>query len=189
METSEFVRRAELFDRPGLIRKRPGLLDRWGPKVVPRPRPAVRDLVRWHWSYLLPIAVVERYLLWRARLRYRLDIEQIEIDEIDDLATGTMEDDSPETIQRITERHRIRRTMARFHVATRERRVLERLARRWDVDAPPIVIKGEVDEKALAQVRRSVREARWTFYKRGAELLVPILSLLVALAALMLGRP
>jgi hypothetical protein len=47
-----------------------------------------------------------------------------------------------------------------------------------------MIARGEADEAAIAQVRRAVREARWTFVERCAKLLIliPILGLLVALA-------
>lgn len=96
-----------------------------------------------------------------------------------------MVDDSSEAIGAGYEKHRIRREASRFHVAVREGRRLERIARRWDVDAPRIVHRGEVDEKALFQVRRGIRDARWTLIERCSKTLIPVLSLLVALAALL----
>ena len=48
-----------------------------------------------------------------------------------------------------------------------------------------MIERGEADEAAIAKVRRAVRDARWTFIERCAKTLVPVLSLLVALAALL----
>ena len=48
-----------------------------------------------------------------------------------------------------------------------------------------MIAQGEADDAAIARVRRAVRDARWTFLERCAKTLIPILSLLVALAALM----
>ena len=48
-----------------------------------------------------------------------------------------------------------------------------------------MIAHGEVDEAAITQVRRAVRDARWAFLERCAKTLIPILSLLVALAALL----
>ena len=76
---------------------------------------------------------------------------------------------------------------AGFHVATTERRRLERLAKRWDVDAPKMIDRGEANEVAIAQLRRGIREVRWTLLERCAKVLIPILSLLVALVALLLN--
>ena len=185
-DVREFFARAELLDLPGLRAKRPDWSDRL-PRLHARPSYATRDLVRWHWSFLVPTGVRELYHLWLARRRYRRNLEQIEADELHELATATMEDDSSETIRAMYAKHETRRVMARFHVATRERPRLQRLARRWDVDAPTMVERCQVNETAMAQVRRSIREARWTFVERCAKLLVPTLSLLVALAALLLN--
>lgn len=73
----------------------------------------------------------------------------------------------------------------RFHVHKVEAR---RLARRWDVETPALIVKGEADVKAIAHVRRAVREARWVFAERCAKILIPVLSLLVAMLALLWGR-
>jgi len=135
----------------------------------------------------VPVGLRELYSLWLVRRRYRLNVEQIEADELDEVATTAMTDDSSETLQAIYAKHTTRRTMARFHVATTERRRLERLAKRWDVDAPKMIDRGEANEVAIAQVRRGIREARWTFFERCAKVLIPILSLLVALVALLLN--
>ncbi len=182
MEMREFFERAELFDRRGLLERRSGWTDRL-PGSRARVIAAGTKRSRWHWSLILPAPLVERYRLWLARQRYRLDIEQINIDEIDDFAS--MVEDTSEVMRAIQEKHAIRRQMARFHVASRERVILERLARRWDVDAPRMIDRGNVNEQAIAQVRRAVREARWTWRMRCAQLLVPALSLLVALAAVL----
>jgi hypothetical protein len=53
------------------------------------------------------------------------------------------------------------------------------------LDCPPMIKCGQADEAAIAKVRRDVRDARWTFIERCAKTLVPVLSLLVALAALL----
>jgi hypothetical protein len=134
---------------------------------------------------MVPVGINDVYMLWLARRRYRKNLEQIEIDELDEIATATLHDDSPGTIRPIYEKHQRRRIAARFHVASRERFRLERLAKRWDVDAPAMISRGEVNEAAIAQVRRTVREARWNFVDRCSKTLVPVLSLLVALAALL----
>jgi hypothetical protein len=144
---------------------------------------ATRDLICWHWSYLLPEPFFDAYMLWLARRRYALNIEQIERDEIDDLAA--LGDDGPQAIQRVYDHHATRRTAARFFVATREARRLRRLAHRWDVDVPLMIHRGEADEDAIAHVRRRVREARWTFVERCSQTLVPTLSLIVAILALL----
>jgi hypothetical protein len=133
------------------------------------------------------MAVHDAYMLWLARRRYRLNVEQIEEDELDDLAR--LDDDTPENIRAICDKHATRRVMARFHVAAAKRPRLERLARRWDVDAPPMIARGEANEAAITQVHRAIREARWTFIERCAKVLIPILSLLVALAALVWRQP
>jgi hypothetical protein len=123
-------------------------------------------------------------LLWLARRRYRLNIEQIERDELDDLCD--LDDYGPDQVRAVYEKHAMRRVTARFFVARRESSRLERLARRWDVEASRMISRGEADEAAIARVRRAVREARWIFVERSARLLIPVLSLLVALAALLL---
>jgi hypothetical protein len=48
-----------------------------------------------------------------------------------------------------------------------------------------MIDRGEANEDAIAKVRRAVRDASWTFFERSAKTLIPILSLLVALAALL----
>src|SRR5687768_5309896 len=78
-------------------------------------------LVRSHWSFLVPLTVRELYALWLARRRYRLNLEQIEEDELDEVATTAMHDDSSETIQAIYDKDGTRRVIARFHVAAAER--------------------------------------------------------------------
>lgn len=145
MEMREFFERAELFDRRGLLERRSGWTDRL-PGSIARVIAAGTKRSRWHWSLILPAPLVERYRLWLARQRYRLDIEQINIDEIDDLPS--MVEDTSEVMRAIQEKHAIRRQMARFHVASRERVILERLARRWDVDAPRMIDRGNVNERA-----------------------------------------
>jgi hypothetical protein len=123
-------------------------------------------------------------MLWLATRRHRRNLEQIEIDELAEIAERATYDGRSETLTPIYEKHATRRVASRFLVAARERPRLERLAKRWDVDARRMIHRGEADEAAIAQVRRAVRDARWTFFERCARTLIPILSLLVALAAL-----
>ena len=89
-----------------------------------------------------------------------------------------MHDDSCETLKPIWDKHAVRRVAARFLVVAAERPRLERLAKRWDVDAPTMIVSGEVNKTAITQVRRAIREARWAFIERCAKVLIPILSLL-----------
>lgn len=126
----------------------------------------------------------EVYDIWRTKRRHRRNLEQIEIDEITEVAEQAGVEDRAELVRAIYDKHGARRLASRFLVATRERRRLERLAARWDVDAPRMIYQGEADEAAITQVRRAIRDARWTFLERCAKTLIPILSLLVALAAL-----
>jgi hypothetical protein len=186
LKLREFFERAELLDAPGLRERRPDWSDRL-PRLHARPSYAARPLVRWHWSFLVPTGLRELYSDWLVRRRYRLNIEQIEVDELDEVATAATLDDDPDTLRAIYAKHATRRTAARFLVATTERRRLERLAMRWDVEAPKMIERGQANEAAIAQVRRAIREARWTFIERCGKLLIPILSLLVALAALLLN--
>lgn len=186
MEVRDFFNRVDLLNLPELRRQRSDWTDRL-PRLQARPSAVARDLVRWHWSFLVPAAVHDAYMLWLARRRYALNIEQIERDELDELVAS--DDDGPGQASVVYERHTARRVTARFFVATVERRRLERLARRWDVDAKRMIARGEADEAAIAQARRAVREARWTFVEQCAKLLIPILSLLVALAALAWRHP
>jgi protein-tyrosine-phosphatase len=122
-------------------------------------------------------------MLWLAKRRYRVNLEQIEIDELDEICA--LDEDTSENVRAVYANHAIRRIQARFLVATRERPRLERLARRWDVDAPRMIDHGEAKEDVITQVRRGIREARWTFIERCAKTVIPILSLLVALVALL----
>jgi hypothetical protein len=122
-------------------------------------------------------------MLWLARRRFRLNLKQIEIDELDEICA--LQIDSSEPCRAVSDKHNARRVAARFLVAMRERPRLERLARRWDVDAAPMVVEGEAREEIIIQVRRAIREARWTFIERCAKLVIPILSLIVALVALL----
>lgn len=48
-----------------------------------------------------------------------------------------------------------------------------------------MIERGQAVEAAIAQVRRAVRDVRWMFIERCAKTLIPVLSLLVALAALL----
>jgi hypothetical protein len=50
-------------------------LDRKGPSHA-----ASKDLVRWHWSYPMPVTFREACDLWRMNRRHRRNLEQIEID-------------------------------------------------------------------------------------------------------------
>lgn len=184
MEAREFFRRSELLNLPELRRRRSDWTDSL-PRLPEQPSAAAMHLVRPHWSFLLPIGIRQAYMLWLARRRYRLNLAQIQVDELDDICA--LDVDSVENTRAVYEKHAIRRVQARFLVATRERPRLERLARRWDVELPPMILRGESNEAAIAQVRRAVRQARWTIVERGARLLIPILSLLVALAALLLS--
>ncbi|HWB16885.1 MAG TPA: hypothetical protein VG538_10805 [Vicinamibacterales bacterium] len=123
-------------------------------------------------------------MLWLARRRYALNVEQIERDEIEDLAA--LDDDNPQTVRQVYDRHSSRRRTARFFVATREARRLKRLGQRWDVPIPVMVHRGEANEEAIGQLRRGIRDARWTFGERMTRTVIPILSLAVALVALLM---
>jgi hypothetical protein len=184
VETRDFFARAELLNLPQLKRDRPDWTDRL-PPLFERPSPATNDLVKRHWSFLVPTPVKESYDIWRIRRRHQRNLEQIEIDELDEVASDENVDDGAKAWTEIHTRHEQRRIASRFLVATRERRRLERLAGRWDVDCPPMIERGQADEAAITKVRRAVRDARWTFIERCAKTLVPVLSLLVALAALL----
>ena len=174
--------RSELLNLPELRRKRSDWTDRL-PLLAEKPFRVAMPLVKRHWSFRLPTAIRELYMLWLAKRRYRLNLEQIDQDELDDLCAPEV--DSSENVAAVYEKHATRRLAARFLVATRERRRLERLARRWDVDAPTMIERGTANETAIVQVRRAIREARWTFLERCTKVLIPILSLLVALAAVL----
>jgi uncharacterized protein YjiS (DUF1127 family) len=139
--------------------------------------------VKRHWSFPLPTALRQLYMLWLARRRFRLNLEQIEQDELDDLCA--LEVDSSDNVAAVCEKHATRRMAARFLVAIKEGPRLERLGRRWDIEVPIMIDRGNANETAIAQVRRAIREARWTFVERCAKILIPILSLLVALVALL----
>lgn len=174
--------RSALLNLPELRRKRSDWTDRL-PLLPEKPSRVAMPLVKRHWSFLLPTAIRELYMLWLARRRYRLNLEQIEQDELDELCA--LEVDSSENVAAVYEKHATRRLAARFLVATRERRRLEGLARWWSVEAPTMIERGNANETAIAQVRRSIREARWTFLERCTKVLIPTLSLLIALAALL----
>jgi len=151
-----------------------------------RPTPASKELVRWHWSYLVPVNFRESYDLWRMKRRHRRNLEQIEIDELNEVCEQAMIDDSPAKIGAIYEKHALRRVQSRFLVATKERPRLECLAERWDVDCSKLIDQGEANEQSITNVRRAIHNARWTFAERIARTLIPVLSLLVALVALLM---
>lgn len=130
----------------------------------------------------------ERYDLWRMKRRHHRNLEQIEIDELNEVCEQAAIDDSEVKIGAIYEKHALRRAQSRFLVATRERPRLERLAERWDVDCPKLIDRGETNEQGIASVRRAIHNARWTFAERIARTLIPVLSLLVALVALLTRR-
>jgi hypothetical protein len=184
MEARDFFERSKLLNLPQLRRDRPDWTDRL-PPLFGRPAPAQRELVKRHWSHFVPRSFKDGYDIWRARRRHQRNLEQIEIDELEDTVQQAMKDDSAEALEAVRLKHEQRRIASRFNVSTRERRRLERLARRWDVDCPRMIDRGEANEDAIAKVRRAVRDASWTFFERSAKTLIPILSLLVALAALL----
>lgn len=97
-------------------------------------------------------------------------------------------DDSEAKIGAIYEKHALRRVQSCFLVATRERPRLERLAEHWDIECPTLIDRGEANEQGIANVRRAIHNARWTFAERIARTLIPVLSLLVALVALLTRR-
>jgi hypothetical protein len=185
VEITEFFERSKLLNLPDLRSKRSNWTDSL-PLLPDMPSKITMDLVKRHWSFWLPASVRDGYMLWLAGRRYRLNLEQIEIEELDDLCS--LDPDTPEQRCAVYDKHTTRRIAARFMVASRERRRLERLARRWDVDAPPIIVRGEAREDVISQVRRAIGEARWTFIERCAKLTVPILSLIVAMLALLSKR-
>lgn len=181
MEPTEFFARISRLNLPELRLKRPDWTDRL-PLLPNKPSVSARPLVVWHWAYVLPDGAVDRYMLWLARRRHRRNLEQIEIDELDEICET---DDAQEARALVYARQEERRVASRFHVATREAAVFRRQAARWDVDAPKMIWRGVANEEEIARVRREVREARWLFVDRCAKLLIPVLSLLVALAALL----
>jgi hypothetical protein len=183
MEGMNFIARAQLLNLPEIKRRRPIWTDRL-PLLPDPPTPSMKTLIRRRWYHHLPASIIDAYMLWLARASYRRTIEQIEFDELDEVVDA---DERCEEIGPVYLKHEARRTQARFLVATRERRRLERLARRWDVDAPKMIDRGEANEAAIAQVRRGIREARWIFIERCAKTLIPVLSLLVALMALLIN--
>lgn len=182
MEIRSFFARAERLDMARLRRERPDWTDSL-PVLFKRPSVSQKPLVKRYWSYWLPISFIECYDIWRARRRHERNLEQIEIDELNEICE--QDDNSKEALAPIYEKHAERRLASRFTVVSKERFRLERLARRWDVDCPKLIHKGEADEAALTQVRRCVNAARWTFYERIAKTLIPVLSLLIALIALL----
>jgi len=184
MEVRDLFARAELLELGRLRRERPDWSDRL-PIMYGRPTPASKELVRWHWSYLVPVSLREAYDLWRMKRRHRRNLEQIEIDELNEVCEQEAFEDSPAKIGAIYEKHALRRVQSRFLVATKERPRLERLAEHWDVDCPKLIDRGEANEQGITSVRRAIHNARWTFAERAARTLIPVLSLLVALVALL----
>jgi hypothetical protein len=180
---TRFLDRARLLNLPELRRKRWDWTDRL-PLLPEKPSAVTMHLVRRHWSFRLPTAIREAYMLWLAQRRYLLNIAQIELDELDEICA--LEVDCSENCRAVYDKHQTRRIAARFFVAARERPRLARLAKRWDVDAPPMIVRGEAKEEIISQVRRAIREARWTFVERCAHVVIPILSLIIALVALLL---
>src|ERR1700687_1992709 len=116
MQTSDFFDRVKLLNLPELRERRPGWTDRL-PLLPERPLRVTMHLVRRHWSFWLPASVREAYMLWLTRRRYRLNLEQIETDELDDLCA--LDVDSSENVKAVYEKHAIRRMAARFLVVTR----------------------------------------------------------------------
>jgi len=157
--------RAELLNLKQLRRDRPDWSDRL-PNLYRPPTPSQEDLVRWHWSYLVPVGLREGYDIWRMKRRHRRNLEQIEIDELNEVCEQAMIEDSSEKIGAIYEKHALRRTQSRFLVAARQRPRLERLAERWDVDCPKLIDRGEANEQGFASVRRAIQNARWTLAER-----------------------
>lgn len=184
MEVKDFFARAELLNLPQLRRDRPDWSDRL-PHMFERPTPATKDLLRWRWSFLVPVGIRESYNLWRVKRRHRRNLEQIEIDELNEISEQSAIEDSSEEEAAIYEKHALRRTQSRFLVATTERPRLQRLAERWDVDCPKLIDRGVANEEGIANVRRAIRNARWTFAERIARTLIPVLSLIIALVALL----
>jgi hypothetical protein len=185
VNTSDFFARSTLLNLPQLRRDRPDWTDRL-PVMYERPTLAQTGLVKRHWSHMVPTPVRECYDIWRVRRRHARNLEQIEIDQLNEVVEQAMLDDCSERIEPIYDKHEKRRIASGFIVAAKERPRIERLARRWDVDWEPLVNEGEADEVAIRRMRRAVREARWTFLERCAKTLIPVLSLLVALTALLL---
>ena len=117
MEARDLFRRAELLNLDQLRQDRPDWSDRL-PTLHRRPMPASKDLVRWHWSYLVPVSFREGYDLWRMQRRHRRNLEQIEIEELNEVCEQAMIDDSSAKIGPIYEKHALRRVQSRFLVAT-----------------------------------------------------------------------
>jgi hypothetical protein len=186
VEAKAFFDQVERLDLSRLRQRRSDLTDRL-PRLPVRPARSVARLAKRHRSSPLPVSLFDVYMVWLARRRYLLNVTQIDQDELDELAG--LDCDSTEEVRAVYRRHAERRLTARFFVATLERRRLERLARGWDIDAPPMIARGEADEAAIAQVRRAVREARWNFAERCVKVLIPIVSVVVALAALLVRMP
>jgi hypothetical protein len=182
MDPRDLIARAELLNLKQLRRDRPDWSDRL-PNLYPRLTPLQKSLVRWHWSYLVPVDLREAYDIWRMKRRHRRNLEQIEIDELNEVCEQAMIDD--DTVGPVYEKHALRRVQSRFLVATKQRRRLERLAGRWNVDCPKLIDHGEANEEGFTTVRRAIQNARWTLAERIARTFIPLLSLLVALVALL----
>jgi len=184
MEVGDLFARGKLLNLEQLRLNRPDWSDRL-PKLYRRPTPSQKDLLRWRWSYLVPVSLRESYDIWRMKRRHLRNLEQIEIDELNEVCAQAMIDDSSEKIGAIYEKHALRRVQSGFLAAATERPQLERRARRWDVDCPTLIDRGEAIEQGFGSVRRAIHNARWTFTERIARTLIPLLSLLVALVALL----
>src|SRR4051812_25803509 len=105
MELRDLFARAELLNLRQLRRDRPDWSDRL-PKLYQRPTPSQKDLVRWHWSYLVPVSLREGYNVWRMKRRHRRNLEQIDIDELNEVCEQAMIDD--EGTGPIYEKHSLR---------------------------------------------------------------------------------
>jgi hypothetical protein len=133
----------------------------------------------------VPVSFRERYDLWRMKRRYCCNLEQIEIDELNEVWKQAMIDDTPAKIGAIYEKRALRQVQSRFPRGDQGAPRLERLAERWDVDCPKLIDRSEANEQGIMSVRRAIHNARWTFAERIARTLVPVLSLLVALVAIL----
>ena len=81
------------------------------------------------------------------------------------------------------EEGRLKRTAHRFGIPFREVSFDEWLKVKESGHNPKTV--GRLSHRELAELRRNITEARFTYWKKWAELLVPILSLLIAIIALL----
>src|SRR6185437_7205318 len=119
MELRDRFTRAKLLNLGQLRRERPDWSDRL-PVMYRRPTPSQKSLVRWHWSYLVPMSLREVYDLWRMKRRHRRNLEQIETDELNEVCEQAMIDDASDKIGAIYEKHALRRNQSRFLVAATE---------------------------------------------------------------------